>query len=164
MRLLTAGLALLAATLAFSCASTPASNIAAGAEKAPDFSVTDQNNRVWTVADSASKPLLIDLWATWCAPCLQALPDLKRFAQAHGNRMNVLGVAMDQQGWPVVTPVLKRYALNYPVAVAAPSFSASFGVPAYPYLVLVQHGSVVKRLKGRHSYADLEKELAAWLK
>lgn len=132
-------------------------------EAGPEFSVTDQNGRAWSLNDSHSKPILVDLWATWCSPCLQALPDLKRFAQAYKDKVTVLGLATDQQGWPVVTPVLKRYELDYPVAVINPSLSEAFGARAYPYLVLLQQGKVVKRLKGRHSYQDLEAELAPWL-
>jgi thiol-disulfide isomerase/thioredoxin len=143
------------------CASSP--HGAGPTDQAPDFQVTDQSGRVWTLADAQAKPILVDLWATWCAPCLQALPDLERFAQTHGQRMTVLGLATDQQGWPVVAPVVKRYGLSYPVAVVGGDLSKAFGAPAYPYLVLVHKGAVLKRLKGRHTYLDLEKELAPWL-
>jgi hypothetical protein len=70
---------------------------------------------------------------------------------------------MDIQGWPVVTPVLRRMEVSYPVACAGPELSKAYGVPAYPYLVVVQHGAIVKRLQGRQSFADLERELKAWL-
>jgi thiol-disulfide isomerase/thioredoxin len=154
--------ALVLTALFFSaCAGTPQG--AASTDQAPAFNVTDQNGRVWTLADAQAKPILVDLWATWCAPCLQALPDLERFSRAHAGRMTVLGMATDQQGWPVVTPVMKRYGLSYPVAVVGGDLSKAFGAPAYPYLVLVHKGAVLKRLKGRHTYQDLERELAPWL-
>lgn len=161
------GLALLA-TLIQACASTPIHHDSHAApengDPAPEFSVTDQRGRDWTLVDSFQKPLLVDLWATWCAPCLQALPDLQRLSQTHAGRLTVLGLATDQQGWAVVTPVIHRYQVTYPVAVINPSLSNAFGAKAYPYLVLVHRGKVLKRLSGRHNYADLERELAPWLR
>lgn len=164
MRFLNPVLSLLFCAVLSACTALPETpGAVVGGEAAPEFSVVDQNQRQWSLIDSHSKPILVDLWATWCSPCLQALPDLKRFAQAHKDKVTVLGLATDQQGWPVVTPVMKRYELDYPVAVINPSLSEAFGASAYPYLVLLQQGKVVKRMKGRHSYQDLEAELAPWL-
>lgn len=132
-------------------------------EPAPEFNVIDQNGRSWSLADSYAQPVLVDLWATWCGPCLQALPDLNNFAKAQAGRVVVLGLATDQQGWPIVTPVIRRHELVYPVSVINPSLSDAFGAKAYPYLVVVDKGRIVKRLKGRHSAQDLESELAPWL-
>lgn len=147
------------------CTALPESTAQApvAGETAPEFNVVDQQQRSWSVLDSHTKPILVDLWATWCSPCLQALPDLQRFAKAHASKITVLGLATDQQGWPVVTPVIKRYEIEYPVAVINPALSEAFGAKAYPYLVVLHQGKVVKRMKGRHSYQDLELELAPWL-
>jgi thiol-disulfide isomerase/thioredoxin len=137
---------------------------AVGADAIPAFELKDQHGKVWTPSDADSRPVLVDLWATWCAPCLQALPDLQRFQQAHGAKIPVLGIAFDQQGWPVVRPVLKRYQLAYAVTVAGPELSQAFKAKSYPALVLLHQGKVVLRLKGRHNYQDLVKALQPWLK
>lgn len=156
---------LLAPLLLAGCAgSAPKTEAAQGGEPAPAFELKDQRGRVWSLKDSQAKPLLIDLWATWCAPCVQALPDLERFSKTHGDKIQVLGLAMDIQGWPVVTPVLRRLEVTYPVACGNPDLSKAYGVTAYPYLVVVKNGAILKRLRGRQSDADLERELADWLK
>jgi thiol-disulfide isomerase/thioredoxin len=142
---------------------TQAALVAQGGEPAPAFSLKDQHGRTWSVADSQAKPMLIDLWATWCGPCVQALPDLQRFNNAHSQKVQVLGLAMDIQGWPVVTPVLKRLEVSYPVACAGPDLNKAYGVTSYPYLVVVQQGQIVKRLVGRQNFNDLERELQPWL-
>jgi thiol-disulfide isomerase/thioredoxin len=155
---------LLCPLLLTACAAgAPKADSASGGEPAPAFELKDQRGKTWSLKDSQSKPMLIDLWATWCAPCIQALPDLERFSKAHGDKVQVLGLAMDIQGWPVVTPVLRRLEVSYPVACGNPDLSKAYGVTAYPYLVVVQHGAILKRLQGRQNYADLERELQGWL-
>ena len=136
----------------------------ASAKTAPAFQVVDAAGRTWTAKDSFSKPILVDFWATWCRPCLDALPDLNNFYKLHGNKMGLLGMNIDLQGWSVAKPMAERYAISYPIAVADPKLSKAFGAKGYPYLALVYQGKVVKTLVGGHRVKDLEKELAPWLK
>lgn len=130
-----------------SCAAAPPAPAISDGDRAPEFHVTDQHGQAWSLANSSAHPLLIDFWATWCAPCLQALPDLQRFADAHGQRVSVLGLSTDLQGWAVVRPVLQRQAVRYPIAIIKPALSNAYGARAYPHLVLVSGGRVVKRLR-----------------
>ncbi len=149
-----------------SCASVPDSgtqDTLVRGEAAPEFNAVDQRDWTWSLISTFGKPVLIDFWATWCAPCLQALPHLDRLATEHRDRIQVLGLATDQQGWAVVRPVVNRYELGYAVGVVNPSLAEAYGVRSYPYLVLVHNGRIVKRLPGRYSYQDLEAELAEWL-
>jgi len=154
---------LLISLLVSACASAPPAP-QTGGNPAPAFQVSDASGRAWTLAHTEAKPILVDLWATWCAPCLQSLPDLERFHRSHGDKITLLGIAQDAQGWSVVAPVVKRYGLTYPIAAASGQVSKDFGVGAYPWLVLLHHGQVVKTLKGRHSLVDLERELEPWLR
>jgi thiol-disulfide isomerase/thioredoxin len=133
------------------------------AKAAPEFQVTDASGRVWTLADTQSKPILIDFWATWCRPCLDAMPDLNNFYGQHGARLGLLGLNIDIQGWSVAKPMAERYALAYPYAIADPKLSRAFGAKGYPFMALVYQGKIVKTLVGGRRVKELERDLAPWL-
>jgi thiol-disulfide isomerase/thioredoxin len=135
----------------------------ASAKAAPDFQATDASGRVWTLADTRAKPILVDFWATWCRPCLDAMPDLNNFYRKHGERLGLLGLNIDLQGWSVAKPMAERYALIYPYAIADPKLSKAFGARGYPFMALVYQGKIVKTLVGGRRVKELEKDLAPWL-
>ena len=51
-----------------------------------------------SLADFAGKPLLVNFWATWCAPCIQEMPTLDALAAREGEVLTVLAVSEDRQG------------------------------------------------------------------
>ena len=136
---------------------------AATDKAAPAFSAKDASGRTWTLADSQGKPILIDFWASWCRPCLEAMPDLNAFYKVHQSRVGLLGLNIDTAGWKAARPLITRYGLSYPVAVVDPKLSKGFGAKGFPFLAVVYQGKIVKTLMGAHRLKDLEKELGPWL-
>jgi thiol-disulfide isomerase/thioredoxin len=61
----------------------------------PDFTFRDPAGKTLRLASLTGKPLLINLWATWCAPCVAELPALDRLAAASGGALKVLTVSQD---------------------------------------------------------------------
>lgn len=159
MRSLLLALSLVTASLTAAAYPTPG----ADAKDAPVFEVKDAAGHTWTLADTKTKPVLVDFWATWCKPCLESMPDLNAFYKAHQAKLGVLGLNLDAKGWATAKPIVTKYALSYPIAVIDPKLSKSFGAKGFPYLVVVYQGKIVKTLSGAHRLKDLEKELAPWL-
>ncbi|MDW8444563.1 MAG: TlpA disulfide reductase family protein [Acetobacteraceae bacterium] len=61
----------------------------------------------WTIADFRGRGLVINLWATWCPPCVEEMPALDRLAQLVATeRIEVLALSQDRGGGPVVRVVL----------------------------------------------------------
>jgi thiol-disulfide isomerase/thioredoxin len=77
-------------------------------QKAPTASFTDADGQDVTLADFAGKPLLLNIWATWCAPCKAEMPTLDALAKREKDRMNVIVVSQDLEGSAPVLAFFKE--------------------------------------------------------
>ena len=68
----------------------------------PDLAFTDAEGRPKTMADFAGRGVLINLWATWCPPCVAEMPALDRYAARTRGQVNVVVVSQDIEGWRAV--------------------------------------------------------------
>lgn len=82
--------------------------------RAPDFAFAGPDGKDATLQDFAGKPLLVNLWATWCAPCIAEMPTLDAVAKAYGAKgLAVLTISQDSQGESVVKPFFAKHALPH---------------------------------------------------
>lgn len=79
---------------------------------APTAAFTGPDDAPVTLAAFRGKPLLVNLWATWCAPCVAEMPTLDALAAESGERMAVIAVAQDLQGAEVVDPWFQKAGLK----------------------------------------------------
>src|SRR4030095_2427591 len=67
-----------------------------------------------TLEQFGSKVVLLNLWATWCAPCLKELPSLDRLqAQLGGDRFQVIAVSVDRRGAEAVRPFFEKLKISH---------------------------------------------------
>src|SRR3954464_8854624 len=81
-------------------APAPAGKIDRGhaGKAAPQTPFLDPDGQETSLAELEGKPLLVNLWATWCAPCVQELPTLDTLAAAQRGKLQVLAVSQDMGG------------------------------------------------------------------
>jgi len=79
---------------------------------APTASFRGPDDAPVTLAAFRGKPLLVNLWATWCAPCVAEMPTLDALAATRGQTMTVIAVAQDLQGAAVVDPWFQKAGLK----------------------------------------------------
>jgi len=66
-------------------------------EKLPDFSLQDLNGKQVKISDFiGEQPVIIDFWATWCAPCLKELPKLDKMQKQFGDSLLVIAISTDK--------------------------------------------------------------------
>ena len=114
----------------------------------------------------AGKPVLVNFWASWCAPCLKEMPELETYSAEQGtNGMQVVGIALDDLA--SARAMLDRLDITYANLVDAPGpadTSVRMGNPAgvLPYSVLVSaDGRILKTKIG--PFED-KADIAAWAK
>jgi thiol-disulfide isomerase/thioredoxin len=121
------------------------------------------------------KVVLVNFWATWCAPCRIEIPWLIEFNEKYGPKgLVILGVAMDDEGNQVVQPYVRdrRFdvnghpeAMNYPILLGnskiAEKFGGILGMPTS--MVYSREGKKVKTIVGLIDHDDLSKTLDSQL-
>jgi cytochrome c biogenesis protein CcmG/thiol:disulfide interchange protein DsbE len=136
---------------------------------APEFKVKDLDGKEVTLADYKGKVVLVNFWATWCDPCRVEIPWLIEMQNKYGGKgFTVLGIAMDEEGQPVVAPFVakERYEvngqklpMNYPIVLGDEKVAEKFGgLLGYPTSVLISRdGKIMKRTTGLISYDETTK-------
>ena len=65
---------------------------------APKDSFFDPGGKPVTLAAFKGRPVLVNLWATWCGPCVREMPTLENIATRAGDKLKVLTVSQDREG------------------------------------------------------------------
>lgn len=99
-----------------------------GRKAAPDFALKDSSGATVHLSDYKGKVVLLDFWATWCEPCQLEIPWFMEFEQQYKNRgFAVLGVSMDDGGWPDVKPFIEKHKINYRILLGNDQVGDQYG-------------------------------------
>lgn len=127
-------------------------------EALPDFTLTDQAGKQLKLPSLKGQPLLINLWATWCGPCVAELPALGKLAVERVGELKVLTVSQDTQT-EKVGPFLAEHGVPQLEAWLDPKNDMTFhyGTGILPTTVLYDaQGQEVWRYVGAHDWAGDE--------
>ena len=107
------------------------------------------------------KVVLLNFRATWCHGCVQEIPWFIEFQQRYKpDGLQVIGVAMDDDGWTKVRPYMKKTGVNYPVVIGSEDLGKQFGLGEMPMTILFgRDGKIASTHKGVVDRAACEGEI-----
>ena len=111
--------------------------------------------------DFGDRPLLVNLWASWCGPCIEEMPELDRYAAQQGDTgVQVIGIALDDAA--AVEDFLQRIPVRYPILIDTPGprdAGVQLGNPrgVLPYTALISaDGRLLKQRIGPFVHGELD--------
>ena len=113
----------------FPATGTPSASAPAKPTDAPTVSLKDLNGKDVTLEQYKGEVVLVNFWATWCAPCKVEIPWMIEFQQKYAPRgFTILGVSMDEDGKKAIQPFLdkerfdvngQKEAMSYPILLGS---------------------------------------------
>jgi len=125
---------------------------------APDVTFEWHGGEPVHVADFKGQKVLVNLWATWCAPCIAEMPQLDQLAGARRGKMIVLPVSQDMEGWLVVNKFFAEGRFNtlQPYVDQPGSYAESIKAKGLPVSILYdEKGIEIWRVAGTPNWNEL---------
>lgn len=114
---------------------------------APDFALPTLNGETFQLSEYAGQVVVVNFWATWCAPCRIEIPDLIEMQSELGDQgVQVVGISLDHQGREVVEEFAEEAGFNYPILLDDGEVAAQFGgVYALPTTIIIDKEGMIRR-------------------
>ena len=134
-------------------------------DPAPDFKVKDLDGKDLNLEMYQGKVILLNFWATWCGPCREEIPSLIQLQAKYKDRMQIIGMDVDDDDADAVREVVKSEGINYPVALTSVQIRIAYGgIGALPTVFVINpEGRVVQKHVGLFNPALYETEVRALL-
>lgn len=91
------------------------------------FELTDTAGKPQRLADAKGQWVVVNFWATWCAPCIKEIPDIAAFAKEAGDKVRVIGIALDWDDKSKVIAFAKKVGHTYPLVLGDDKSEKAFG-------------------------------------
>jgi len=127
-------------------------------DTAPDFTITTDAGRTVTRENFGGKLLVLNFWATWCAPCIDEIPTLDAFQRQFAQQgVVVLGVSIDRNE-KIYRRFLDRVGVSFQTARdPEANISASYGTFQVPETYIIdRNGKVLEKVISNQNWMDPE--------
>ena len=124
---------------------------------APDFTLPGLDGQMVSLSDyRGKKAVLLNIWATWCAPCVEEMPSMEKLYQAlKGEAFEILAVSIDAPGAQAVIPFVKKHKLSFPVLTdTGQTMQTLYQATRVPESFIVgKDGMIVEKIIGPRDWA-----------
>ncbi len=134
-------------------------------DPAPSFQIPGLDGKPVSAADARGKVVLLNFWATWCGPCRAEIPDLVELQAKYKDRLQVIGLVVDDDDLDAIHQFIREFRINYPVAITSDDVRVHYGgIAALPTSFLLDpQGRVVQKHVGLRDPSLYETEIRALL-
>jgi len=131
----------------------------------PPFLLSDLNGEVISTASWRGKVVLLNFWATWCPPCRDEIPEMIELSKRFKDRLQIVGVSMDDAPSDDVRQFAKEMGIDYPIVMGSRTLSREYGgVPALPTSFVVNtDGKIVQKHEGLYPIGLYDSEVRSLL-
>jgi len=123
---------------------------------APDFTFPRLDGKMVSLSDYRGKVVLVNIWATWCPPCVDEMPSMEKlYRELKDEGFEILAVSIDASGAKDVLPFMKKYKLSFPALTdtrgAIKELYQTTGVPES--FIIDKDGIIVEKVIGPRGWA-----------
>lgn len=114
---------------------------------APDFSLATLDGGSFQLSEHAGEVVVVNFWATWCAPCRIEIPELIEMQSEMGEEgIQIVGISLDHQSRDVVEEFASEVGFNYPILLDDGKVADQFGgVYALPTTIIIDKDGMIRR-------------------
>jgi thiol-disulfide isomerase/thioredoxin len=113
-------------------------------EPAPDFSVEVIEGGTFTLSEAKGRPVIVNLWASWCPPCRAEIPDISAFAEANPD-VTIIGVAVEDAE-QTAREFAAEIDASYPLALGTPAVEDAYPNLGLPATYIIDENGVVTEI------------------
>ena len=122
-----------------------------------DFTLPDLQGHTVQLAALRGKVVFVNVWATWCPPCVEEMPTIQQlYERLHGRGLEILAVSLDALGAQVVAPFIQSHRLSFPTLLDTKNLVQRFyrttGVPES--FIVDKRGILVEKVVGPRDWAN----------
>jgi peroxiredoxin len=126
---------------------------------APNFTFRGLDGKMVSLADYRGHVVLVNVWATWCPPCVDEMPSMEKlYQELKGENFEILAVSIDALGTKAVAPFMKKYNLSFPALLdpegTIKTLYQTTGVPES--FIINKQGILVEKIIGPRDWAAPE--------
>ena len=126
---------------------------------APAFALRDLDGKKVALSDYKGRPVLVNFWATWCAPCKLEMPWFEQFRKQYaGQGFEILGIAEDDAGKDEIAKTAKRTGVTYPILLTDGKVAPAYGgIDVLPVSFYIDRsGTIAEETAGLGSKDEIE--------
>lgn len=127
--------------------------------KAPDFTLTSLNSEVLTLNEMKGKRVVINIWATWCAPCKKEIPHFNQLLkEVPPDELIIVGISREASS--VINSFIEKYMTSYPIVSADNLPEPYSAVRTFPVTFFIDRNGIIQNIVTGYCSFDVLKEYA----